>query len=88
VTIKSVLKNLNELLPKSLSINKEEIGDLVDQEMHNTSNAIEQAVAKLEALIEQSREKETGVKLEVNDKILDSCTGLMKVIKILTEKVF
>jgi huntingtin interacting protein 1 len=86
VTIKSVLKNLNELLPKSLSINKEEIGDLVDQEMHNTSNAIEQAVAKLEALIEQSREKETGVKLEVNDKILDSCTGLMKVIKILIVK--
>ena len=33
------------------------------------------------SLINKSREQETGVKLEVNDKILDSCTGLMKAIK-------
>ena len=84
--VKEVIENLNELLPKALSINKEEIGDLVDQEMHKTSEAIEQAVAKLELLINKSREKDTGIKLEVNDKILDSCTELMKVIKILIIK--
>ena len=81
--VKQVIDNLRELLPKALSISKEEIGDLVDQEMHKTSEAIEQAVAKLELLINKSREKDTGIKLEVNDKILDSCTELMKVIKIL-----
>lgn len=85
-TVKKVIENLNELLPKALSINKDEIGDLVDQEMHKTTEAIEQAVSKLEALINKSREKETGVKLEVNDKILDSCTELMKAIKILIIK--
>jgi hypothetical protein len=34
----------------------------------------------------KSRSKETGVKLEVNDKILDSCTELMKAIKMLIIK--
>ena len=54
--------------------------------MHKTSEAIESAVVKLEALLSKSREQETGVKLEVNDKILDSCTSLMKAIKVLIIK--
>ncbi len=77
---------LTDLLPKVHDINNAEIGDLIDQEMHKTSEAIESAVAKLELLINKSRESETGVKLEVNDKILDACTSLMKAIKILIIK--
>lgn len=77
---------LTDLLPKVHDINKAEIGDLIDQEMHKTSEAIESAVAKLEMLMNKSREQETGVKLEVNDKILDSCTSLMKAIKVLIIK--
>ena len=34
----------------------------------------------------KSRSKDTGIKLEVNDKILDSCTELMKAIKMLIIK--
>jgi huntingtin interacting protein 1 len=34
----------------------------------------------------RTREQDTGVKLEVNDKILDACTGLMKAIKLLIIK--
>ncbi len=37
-------------------------------------------------MISKSREQDTGVKLEVNDKILDNCTALMKTIKILIIK--
>ena len=37
-------------------------------------------------MINKSREQDTGVKLEVNDKILDNCTALMKTIKILIMK--
>ena len=37
-------------------------------------------------LLSKSREQETGVKLEVNDKILDSCTDLMQAIRILITK--
>ena len=43
-----IIKNLYELLPKVHDINKQEIGDLIDKEMHNTSEAIEAAVARLE----------------------------------------
>jgi huntingtin interacting protein 1 len=39
-----------------------------------------------QSLLTQSRERDTGMKLEVNDKILDSCTDLMKAIKILIIK--
>ena len=45
-----IIKILFELLPKVHDINKQEIGDLIDQEMHNTSEAIEAAVAKLEVI--------------------------------------
>lgn len=47
-TITKMMKILNDLLPKVHDISKEEIGDLVEQEMHNTTEAIEAAVAKLE----------------------------------------
>ena len=47
-TVKRIMKLLNDLLPKVHDISKEELGDLVDKEMQNTSQAIEAAVAKLE----------------------------------------
>ena len=34
----------------------------------------------------KSRNNDTGLKLEVNDKILDNCTNLMKAIKVLILK--
>lgn len=46
--MKKIIKMLNELLPKVHDISKEEIGDLIEKEMQNTSQAIEAAVAKLQ----------------------------------------
>ena len=37
-------------------------------------------------MLAKSREDHTGVQLEVNEKILDSCNGLMKAIKVLIHK--
>ena len=51
--INDIIVIVNELLPKIHDIDKKEIGDLVDQEMHNTTQAIEEAVAKLEVLLEE-----------------------------------
>ena len=34
-------------------------------------------------MLAKAREGDSGVKLEVNERILDSCTGLMKTIKTL-----
>ena len=49
-TMNEIVQTLKELLPKVHDISKEEIGDLIEQEMHNTSEAIEAAVAKLEVI--------------------------------------
>ncbi|XP_040587158.1 huntingtin-interacting protein 1 isoform X4 [Mesocricetus auratus] len=72
-----------ELLPRGLDIKQEELGDLVDKEMAATSAAIEAATARIEEILSKSRAGDTGVKLEVNERILGSCTSLMQAIKVL-----
>ncbi|XP_008139687.2 huntingtin-interacting protein 1 [Eptesicus fuscus] len=71
------------LLPRGLDIKQEELGDLVDKEMAATSAAIETATARIEEMLSKSREGDTGVKLEVNERILGSCTSLMQAIQVL-----
>ncbi|XP_029389735.1 huntingtin-interacting protein 1 [Mus pahari] len=72
-----------ELLPRGLDIKQEELGDLVDKEMAATSAAIEAATTRIEEILSKSRAGDTGVKLEVNERILGSCTNLMQAIKVL-----
>ncbi|XP_053412170.1 huntingtin-interacting protein 1 isoform X1 [Nycticebus coucang] len=72
-----------ELLPRGLDIKQEELGDLVDKEMAATSAAIEIATARIEEILSKSRAGDTGVKLEVNERILGSCTSLMQAIQVL-----
>ncbi|KAM8777022.1 huntingtin-interacting protein 1 [Rhynchonycteris naso] len=71
------------LLPRGLDIKQEELGDLVDKEMAATSAAIEAATARIEEMLSKSRAGDTGVKLEVNERILGSCTNLMQAIQVL-----
>uniref|UniRef100_G3UI31 Huntingtin-interacting protein 1 n=1 Tax=Loxodonta africana TaxID=9785 RepID=G3UI31_LOXAF len=73
-----------ELLPRGLDLKQEELGDLVDTEMAATSAAIETATARIEEMLSKSRAGDTGVKLEVNERILGSCTSLMQAICIIT----
>uniref|UniRef100_A0A8D0TRG8 I/LWEQ domain-containing protein n=1 Tax=Sus scrofa TaxID=9823 RepID=A0A8D0TRG8_PIG len=72
-----------ELLPRGLDIKQEELGDLVDKELAATSAAIETATARIEEMLSKSRAGDTGVKLEVNERILGSCTSLMQAIQVL-----
>nr|KAF6366303.1 huntingtin interacting protein 1 [Pipistrellus kuhlii] len=72
-----------DLLPRGLDIKQEELGDLVDKEMAATSAAIETATARIQEMLSKSREGDTGVKLEVNERILGSCTSLMQAIQVL-----
>uniref|UniRef100_A0A8C0KKB8 Huntingtin interacting protein 1 n=1 Tax=Canis lupus dingo TaxID=286419 RepID=A0A8C0KKB8_CANLU len=71
------------LQPLGLDIKQEELGDLVDKEMAATSAAIETATARIEEMLSKSRAGDTGVKLEVNERILGSCTSLMQAIQVL-----
>ncbi|RLV97866.1 hypothetical protein DV515_00011312 [Chloebia gouldiae] len=72
-----------ELRPRGLDVKQEELGDLVDKEMAATATAIETASARIEEMLSKSRAGDTGVKLEVNERILGSCTGLMQAIRVL-----
>ncbi|XP_042297717.1 huntingtin-interacting protein 1-related protein isoform X2 [Sceloporus undulatus] len=81
--LQSLLQLGQELRPKSLDIRQEELGDMVDKEMASTSAAIEDAVRRIEEMMNQARIESSGVKLEVNERILNSCTDLMKAIRLL-----
>nr|XP_028566447.1 huntingtin-interacting protein 1-related protein isoform X1 [Podarcis muralis] len=81
--LQGLLQLGQELRPKSLDIRQEELGDMVDKEMASTSAAIEDAVRRIEEMMNQARIESSGVKLEVNERILNSCTDLMKAIRLL-----
>ncbi|XP_054449880.1 huntingtin-interacting protein 1-related protein [Pteronotus mesoamericanus] len=78
-----ILQLGQELKPKSLDVRQEELGAMVDKEMAATSAAIEEAVRRIEDMMNQARHASSGVKLEVNERILNSCTDLMKAIRLL-----
>ncbi|XP_028383493.1 huntingtin-interacting protein 1-related protein [Phyllostomus discolor] len=81
--LQGVLQLGQELKPKSLDVRQEELGAVVDKEMAATSAAIEEAVRRIEDMMNQARHASSGVKLEVNERILNSCTDLMKAIRLL-----
>uniref|UniRef100_A0A665X667 Huntingtin-interacting protein 1-related protein n=1 Tax=Echeneis naucrates TaxID=173247 RepID=A0A665X667_ECHNA len=83
IIIQKILHLGQELRPKSMDVRQDELGDLVDKEMAATSAAIEEAVRRIDEMMNQARKDTSGVKLEVNERILNSCTDLMKAIRML-----
>ncbi|XP_033628171.1 huntingtin-interacting protein 1-like isoform X1 [Asterias rubens] len=84
-SLKEIKRIAQELLPGEADV-QEELGDLVDQEMQSTTDAIDKAALRIADMLQKSRQADTGIKLEVNEKILDSCNDLMNSIKMLIEK--
>uniref|UniRef100_A0A8B9L8J6 Huntingtin interacting protein 1 related b n=1 Tax=Astyanax mexicanus TaxID=7994 RepID=A0A8B9L8J6_ASTMX len=78
VMVQKILRIAQDLRPKGMDVGKEELGDMVDKEMAATSAAIEEAVRRIDEMMNQARRDTEGVKLEVNERILNSCTDLMK----------
>uniref|UniRef100_A0A8C2KN36 Huntingtin-interacting protein 1-related protein n=1 Tax=Cyprinus carpio TaxID=7962 RepID=A0A8C2KN36_CYPCA len=84
VVISAQLMHLyQKLRPRGLELQQGELGDLVEQEMAATSAAVESAAARIEEMLNKSRAVDTGIKMEVNERILASCTDLMQAIKVL-----
>ncbi|XP_072286113.1 huntingtin-interacting protein 1 isoform X2 [Pyxicephalus adspersus] len=82
-TLKLIADIAQELCPPSLDIKEEELGDLVEKEMTATAAAVETAAARIEEMLKKSRTDDTGLKLQVNEQILGSCTDLMQGIQAL-----
>lgn len=55
--------------------------DLLLGEMNETDRIIKEATKKIEELSEKSRKLESGVKLQVNEKIAEVCSNLMKAVR-------
>lgn len=62
------------------------VGDIIEQELAGMDKAIEEAANRIEEMLSKSRASDSGIKLEVNEKILDACTALMRCIRILVQK--
>ncbi|KAK7125373.1 hypothetical protein R3I93_020903 [Phoxinus phoxinus] len=82
-TVQRILNQGQDLRPKGADVRKEELADLVDKEMAATSSAIEDAVLRMDEILSQARRDTSGVKLEVNQSIIGSCSDLMKAIHML-----
>uniref|UniRef100_H3C8Z1 Huntingtin-interacting protein 1-related protein n=1 Tax=Tetraodon nigroviridis TaxID=99883 RepID=H3C8Z1_TETNG len=78
-----ILATAEDLRPRGLELQQGELGDLVEQEMAATSAAVESAAARIlsQDMLNKSRAVDTGIKMEVNERILASCTELMQTIK-------
>uniref|UniRef100_A0A3B3ULE6 I/LWEQ domain-containing protein n=1 Tax=Poecilia latipinna TaxID=48699 RepID=A0A3B3ULE6_9TELE len=68
--VQKILHLGQELRPKGMDIRQGELGDLVDKEMAATSAAIEEAVRRIDEMMNQARKDTSGVKLEVNERFV------------------
>lgn len=90
--INMVLTQLEKISALTCSLSEQSksnagvIGDLVEDELLGMDKAIEEAAARIQDMLDKSRAADSGLKLEVNGKILDSCTDLMKAIRNLVKK--
>lgn len=75
-----------EMVPEPTAEEDHALGNVVEEEMAATSQAVEVAALRIQEMLQKSRKDDKGVKLEVNERILDSCTGLMNAIKVLIQR--
>uniref|UniRef100_A0A673KF54 Huntingtin-interacting protein 1-related protein-like n=1 Tax=Sinocyclocheilus rhinocerous TaxID=307959 RepID=A0A673KF54_9TELE len=81
--VQRILNQGQDLRPRGADVQKEELADMVDKEMTATSSAIEDAVLRMDEILSLARRDSSGVKLEVNQSIIGSCSDLMKAIHML-----
>ncbi|XP_063921833.1 huntingtin-interacting protein 1 isoform X2 [Zophobas morio] len=62
------------------------LADMLESEMSEMDKVIEETAKRMQEMLTNSRSRDSGIKLEVNSKILDSCTNLMQAIRILVAK--
>lgn len=82
--LQGITSMIHDLSKKSDST--ELVGDVIEEELAGMDKAIEEAASRIEEMLSKSRASDSGIKLEVNERILDACTALMQCIRILVQK--
>lgn len=72
---------MQNILPELNSNKNLDLETMLNKEMEQMDKTIQDAVERIEQMINISNTKQSGVKLEVNGKILNACTALMQAIK-------
>lgn len=75
---KDEIQNARQIATKEADAREE---DSLMAEMNETDKIIKEATRKIEELSEKSRKIESGIKLQVNEKISEVCTNLMKAVR-------
>ncbi|XP_023222023.1 huntingtin-interacting protein 1-like isoform X1 [Centruroides sculpturatus] len=83
--IETIASLTDTLVPNITANESQSLSDMVEEELSSMDRIIEEAALRIEELLKNSRAGDTGIKLEVNGKILDACTNLMRAIKVLVE---
>uniref|UniRef100_A0A3Q1ANJ4 I/LWEQ domain-containing protein n=1 Tax=Amphiprion ocellaris TaxID=80972 RepID=A0A3Q1ANJ4_AMPOC len=78
IIVQKILHLGQELRPKGMDIRQDELGDLVDKEMAATSAAIEEAVRRIDEMMNQARKDTSGIKLEVNERVSHTGAATIK----------
>ena len=73
---------LQDLLPKISDERGSDLHDLVEQEMASTTQAVEQAAERIEALLNEARQRDSGVNLEVNERYVASLTPPVAIVQV------
>uniref|UniRef100_A0A5S6QSI8 I/LWEQ domain-containing protein n=1 Tax=Trichuris muris TaxID=70415 RepID=A0A5S6QSI8_TRIMR len=72
-----------QLVGSRSDIDADELADMYEEEIKLMENAILEAASKIEAILAKARKSNTGVRLEVHEKILESCTSLIQQVMML-----
>jgi huntingtin interacting protein 1 len=81
--VAALADNINVSL---MGVNAGNLVDMLEDELAQMDKAIEEAANRIQDMLTKSRKADSGIKLEVNSKLLDSCTNLMEAIRILVKK--
>ncbi|CAD7081102.1 unnamed protein product [Hermetia illucens] len=86
-TVKEKLRKITSMIHDltTQSDNSGQLGDMLEAELASMDKAIDAAASKIVEMLSKARASDSGIKLEVNEKILDTCTNLMQSIRILVQ---
>lgn len=81
------LSGLSTLI-QTITVNedREKTADQLETELALMDKAIQEASDRISEMLLKSRQEDTGIDLEVNEKILDCCTKLIQSIVFLVQK--